>query len=71
MIISELARKIDLLPQEARTVGLQALKDALGPVGMARFIQQFDSGHGDYTKEKQNAPDIDLDEVNALFKHKQ
>ena len=55
-------------PLEIRTMGLKALKDALGPVGMARFIQQFDSGHGDYTKEKQNAPDIDLDEIDALLK---
>jgi hypothetical protein len=22
---------------------------ALGPVGMARFLQQFEPGHGDYT----------------------
>lgn len=55
-------------PLEIRTMGLQALKDALGPVGMARFIQQFDSGHGDYTKEKQNVPDVDLDEIDALLK---
>lgn len=54
-------------PSEIRTVGLQALKDALGPVGMARFIQQFDLGHGDYTKEKQDAPDVDFDEIDALL----
>ncbi len=40
-------------PFEVRTVGMQALKDALGPVGMVRFIQQFDLGYGDYTKERQ------------------
>ena len=25
----------------------------LGPVGMARFFQQFDAGEGDYTKERE------------------
>jgi hypothetical protein len=25
---------------------------ALGPVGMARFLQQFDPGHGDYTSDR-------------------
>jgi hypothetical protein len=34
---------------ELRRVGLDALVKALGPVGMARFLQQFGSGRGDYT----------------------
>ncbi len=55
-------------PMEIRTVGIQALKDALGPVGMARFIQQYDMGHGDYTKEKQTEPEISLDEIDILLK---
>ena len=36
---------------EIRKAGLQALKEALGPAGMVRFIQQYESGHGDYTNE--------------------
>ena len=55
-------------PIEIRTVGMQALKDVLGPVGMVRFMQQFDLGHGDYTKDKQNEPDEDFDEIDALLK---
>ena len=39
-------------PAELRRVGLEALVKALGPVGMARFFQQFDLGHGDYTAER-------------------
>ena len=39
-------------PLEIQIRGLQALKEVLGPVDMARFLQQYDSGHGDYTKEK-------------------
>lgn len=55
-------------PLEIRAVGLQALRDALGPVGMVRFIQQYDMGYGDYTKEKQSEPDDDFDEIDALLK---
>ena len=32
--------------------GLKAIGDALGPVGMIRFIQQFGNGSGDFTREK-------------------
>lgn len=38
---------------ELRRVGLDALVKALGPVGIARFFQQFGPGHGDYTAERQ------------------
>ncbi|MGV8121495.1 MAG: hypothetical protein AB2L14_17175 [Candidatus Xenobiia bacterium LiM19] len=37
---------------EIRTVGTQALYERLGPVGMVRFLQQFDTGSGDYTEER-------------------
>ena len=36
-------------PAELRRAGIDALVRALGPVGMARFLQQFEPGHGDYT----------------------
>jgi hypothetical protein len=39
-------------PAELRRVGIDALVKALGPVGMARFFQQFDPGHGDYTAQR-------------------
>lgn len=55
-------------PIEVRTVGMQVLKEALGPVGVVRFLQQYDLGHGDYTKEKQDEPDISLDEIDALLR---
>lgn len=35
-----------------RKMGIEALTEKLGPVGMAEFIRQFDSGCGDYTKER-------------------
>ena len=34
-------------------LGFKALVDKLGPVGMVRFIHQFQAGTGDYTKERQ------------------
>jgi hypothetical protein len=39
--------------EEIRRVGLEALARELGPVGMVRFLQQFETGHGDFTKERQ------------------
>lgn len=53
---------------EVRAIGIKALNEALGPVGVVRFIQQYDLGYGDYTKEKQDMPDISLDEIDALLK---
>ena len=43
-----------LNPVELRKKGIEALKKALGPVDMVRFLHQFDLGSGDYTKERKN-----------------
>ena len=53
---------------EIRNVGIKALQEALGPVGMVKFMQQFDMGYGDYMKEKQDQPDISLDEIDIWLK---
>ena len=55
-------------PEEIRVIGNKALRNALGPVGTVRFIQQYDMGYGEYTKEKQEKPDISLDEIDDLLK---
>ena len=55
-------------PMEIRMVGMKALRDALGNVGAVRFIQQYDLGYGDYTKEKQNEPNLSLDEIDAMLR---
>lgn len=34
-------------------MGIEALAKALGPVGMVRFLQQYEGGIGNYTKERQ------------------
>lgn len=38
--------------KEIYEAGLAALRRELGPVGMIRFLQFFDTGHGDYTAER-------------------
>ena len=35
---------------EIRTIGFEALLRELGPAGAIRFIQQYESGRGDYTQ---------------------
>jgi hypothetical protein len=37
---------------QIREIGLGALTKTLGPVGMVRFLQQFERGKGDYTKNR-------------------
>lgn len=37
---------------EIRRIGLEALDQALGQIGTIRFLQQFEVGRGDYTKER-------------------
>jgi hypothetical protein len=40
-------------PAQIRQQDLDALVKALGLVGMVRFLHQFDTGSGDYTRERQ------------------
>ncbi len=37
---------------QIKTEGLKALERQLGPDGMIRFLQEFETGWGDYTKER-------------------
>ena len=49
---------------EIRREGVQALLDRLGPAGTVRFLQQYDMGRGDYTKERRQWLDgVTIDEV--------
>jgi len=41
-----------MTPQQIRVAGLAALSRELGLVGMIRFIQQFEIGQGDYSKDR-------------------
>jgi hypothetical protein len=37
---------------EIRTIGFEALLRELGPAGAIRFIQQYETGQGDYTRDR-------------------
>lgn len=37
---------------EIRTVGFEVLLRELGPAGAIRFLQQYESGQGDYTRNR-------------------
>jgi hypothetical protein len=39
--------------EEIRKTGLEALAERLGPVDMVRFLQQFETGRGDYSAERE------------------
>jgi len=50
--------------REIRQEGVQALLDRLGPAGTVRFLQQYELGRGDYTKERHQWLDgVTIDEV--------
>jgi hypothetical protein len=49
-------------PEELRRKGFAALVANLGWVNAVRFIQQYESGQGDYTRERQQLlPDWDAE----------
>ena len=49
--------------EEIRQQGIAALAQQLGPVGMIRFLQQFESGHGDYSVERHQWLPDDLETI--------
>jgi len=58
--MSSIARDLGTI----RRMGIEALTEKLGPVGMVEFIRQFDSGYGDYTKERHEwLDDIDIETI--------
>ena len=38
--------------EQIRTEGLEALRQRLGRADMIRFLQQFETGQGDYSSER-------------------
>jgi hypothetical protein len=54
---------------EIRLEGWKALTERLGPAGAMRFMMQFDPGHGDYTKERQEIfGDLKIDDLLSSLK---
>ena len=56
-------------PAEVQIAGMLALNKVLGPVGAARFMQQFSKGEGDYTKERKDQPEPTMDEICELLRN--
>ena len=49
---------------QIRLEGWKALTERLGPAGAMRFMMQYDPGHGDYTKERQEIfADLELEDL--------
>ena len=55
---------------EIRKIGIEALAKALGPVEMVRFIQSFDLGRGDYTKERSQWLNQSVEDIIREIKEK-
>ena len=52
--------------EQLRSAGIKALRHELGVVGMVRFLQLFETGHGDYTEERHQWLDkLTIDEIYA------
>ena len=50
--------------EQIRIAGMEALARELGIVGMVRFMQQFETGNGDYSKDRHKwLDDQDLDTI--------
>ncbi len=49
--------------EEINRIEIEASAKALGPVDAVRFLQSFDLGRGDYTKERSHVFDLTLDEI--------
>ncbi len=56
---------------EIRQRGLEALRRELGRAGMIRFLQQFETGNGNYAKTRHAwVDDTSLDQLRALSRPK-
>ncbi len=56
---------------QIRQAGLNILARELGPVGLIRFLQHYESGIGDYSKERHQWLDqISIDDIQELIRIK-
>lgn len=60
-----------MTPQQIRVAGLAALARELGLVGMIRFMQQFEMGQGDYSKDRHQWLDpYTVDDIAKMVREK-
>ncbi len=56
---------------EIQQLGIEALCKGIGVVGLIRFMQQFEKGHGDYVKDRQDwQKDYSVDALVEAIKEK-
>ena len=56
-------------PMQISQMGIEALAKALGPVGMVRFLQQFETGSGDYTRDRDELlKDVTIEDILSQIK---
>ena len=42
----------ELTQEQIRVIGLEVLARELGPTGLVRFLQLYEQGSGDYTRQR-------------------
>ena len=59
---------ISITPRELQKKGIKVLAKELTPVGMVKFLRQYENGTGDYTKER-NAylDDLTMDDLDKMI----
>mgnify|MGYP006909078607 CR=1 FL=1 len=61
-----------MTPVQIHQAGLAVLARELGPVGLIRFLQQYELGNGDYTKDRHQWLDhLSLEDVIQLVQEEQ
>ena len=67
-----MSKSSNMSAYQIRLEGWKALTERLGPAGAMRFMMQYDPGHGDYTKERQEIfADLDLEELIAAIRRQE
>jgi len=60
-----------MTPQQIREAGLEVLSRELGVAGMIRFMQQFEMGKGDYSKDRHQWLDqYSVDDIAQMVREK-
>lgn len=60
-----------MTPQQIREAGMEALSRELGIVGMIRFMQQFEMGQGNYSKDRHQWLDqYSVDDIAKMIREK-
>ena len=62
---------LTMTPSDVRKAGLEAVAKKLGPLGKVRFLRQFETGHGNYTKDRQQwLKNLEIQEIVSSIRKK-